>query len=58
MTEQPSQDVPPLPGSMPETGDPTEGDNQDVPARRIYPTDPTGADPDASGAGASDADPA
>jgi len=49
MTDQPDDDVRPLPDSAPVTGapdgEPDEGDNQDVPARKIYPTDPTGADP-------------
>lgn len=41
----PSDDTPALPASTPEGGEPDQGDNQDVPAERIYPTDPTGADP-------------
>ncbi|WP_156373994.1 hypothetical protein [Cellulomonas sp. Leaf334] len=47
MSETPTNpdDVTPLPDTAPETGQPEPGDNQDVPARRIYPTDPTGADP-------------
>ncbi|GEL99982.1 hypothetical protein [Cellulomonas terrae] len=47
MTETPTNpdDVTPLPDTTPEEGQPVQGDNQDVPARRIYPTDPTGADP-------------
>jgi hypothetical protein len=45
MTEQTPDDVPPLPGTAPQTDQPDQGDNQDVPARRIYPDDPTGADP-------------
>ncbi len=45
--ETPSRadDTPPLPGSTPAQGEPDQGDNQDVPARKIYPTDPTGAEP-------------
>lgn len=30
-----------------EGAEPSPGDNQDVPARKIYPTDPTGAEPGA-----------
>ena len=49
MTEQPvprdDADTPPLPSTTPESGDPDQGDNQDVPAERIYPSDPTGSDP-------------
>lgn len=47
MTETPTNpdDTTPLPGTTPETGQPDQGDNQDVPARKVYPTDPTGADP-------------
>ena len=45
-TQPPEQDdTPPLPGTTPDGGPPEEGDNQDVPARRIYPSDPTGAEP-------------
>ncbi|WP_155855932.1 hypothetical protein [Cellulomonas sp. URHD0024] len=46
-------DTPPLPESKPsEGGEPPPGDNQDVAAEKIYPTDPTGADPrDADGDG-------
>jgi hypothetical protein len=50
MTEQTDTpgggDTPPLPGTTPETGQPDQGDNQDVAARKVYPTDPTGADPE------------
>lgn len=50
MSDQPTHlsaddDTPPLPASTPEHGATDEGDNQDVAAERIYPTDPTGADP-------------
>ncbi|MGY4642346.1 hypothetical protein [Cellulomonas sp. URHB0016] len=48
MTEQAPDDVPALPDADLGTRDadqPSQGDNQDVAARRIYPTDPTGADP-------------
>ena len=38
-------DTPPLPDTSPAEGQPDQGDNQDVPARKIYPTDPTGAEP-------------
>ncbi|WP_157465727.1 hypothetical protein [Cellulomonas sp. Leaf395] len=46
MSETPTStdDTSPLPGTTPQEGEPEQGDNQDVPARRIYPTDPTGAD--------------
>ncbi|WP_456824511.1 hypothetical protein [Cellulomonas sp. P5_E12] len=39
------EDTPALPSATPAEGQPDQGDNQDVPARKIYPTDPTGADP-------------
>jgi len=49
MSEQPvprdSDDTPPLPSTTPDSGDPDQGDNQDVPAERIYPSDPTGEAP-------------
>ncbi len=45
MTTDRTDDVEPLPGSAPVDGQPDEGDNQDVPARKIYPTDPTGTEP-------------
>jgi hypothetical protein len=48
MSEQPlpsDDDTPPLPATTPESGDPDQGDNQDVAAERIYPSDPTGSDP-------------
>jgi hypothetical protein len=38
-------DTPALPGTTPEGGEPAPGDNQDVAAEKIYPDDPTGADP-------------
>jgi len=40
-----TDDTPPLPGAKPDVGEPDQGDNQDVPARKIYPSDPTGAEP-------------
>ena len=40
-----SADVPALPESRPTEGEPEQGENQDVPVEKIYPTDPTGADP-------------
>jgi hypothetical protein len=40
-----SDDTPPLRGATPAEGQPEQGDTQDVPAERIYPTNPTGADP-------------
>jgi len=40
-----ADDVAPVPESKPDAGQPEPGDNQDVAAERIYPTDPTGADP-------------
>ena len=39
------EDVSAVPESKPEVGEPDRGDNQDVAAEKIYPTDPTGADP-------------
>jgi hypothetical protein len=45
MTTSDPDDTPSLPDPAAESGQPEEGDNQDVAARRIYPTDPTGADP-------------
>jgi hypothetical protein len=44
-TTEPSHEHDPLPEADPEPGQPDQGDNQDVPAERIYPTDPTGTDP-------------
>ncbi|WP_156043810.1 hypothetical protein [Cellulomonas sp. URHE0023] len=41
----PVGDQEPLPASKPDTGEPEEGNNQDVAVERIYPDDPTGADP-------------
>jgi len=38
-------DTPALPGTGPDGDQPDQGDNQDVAAERIYPTDPTGSDP-------------
>ena len=38
----PRSDAEPLEGDQPSTGD-----NQDVAAQKIYPTDPTGAEPGA-----------
>jgi hypothetical protein len=47
MNERPhaDDDTPALPESTPDAGQPDQGDNQDVSADRIYPTDPTGTDP-------------
>ena len=45
MTSKNPDDTPALPDPAAESGQPDQGDNQDVAARRIYPTDPTGADP-------------
>jgi hypothetical protein len=49
MTEHPDprdgDDTPALPESTPEAGQPDQGDNQDVSADRISPSDPTGSDP-------------
>ncbi|GIG23659.1 hypothetical protein Cch01nite_43830 [Cellulomonas chitinilytica] len=45
-TSKPTEDTPPLPGTTPDHDEPEQGDNQDVPARKIYPTDPTGAEPE------------
>jgi hypothetical protein len=39
-------DTPALPDPAAQEDQPDQGDNQDVAARRIYPTDPTGADPE------------
>ncbi|QGQ19305.1 hypothetical protein GC089_08760 [Cellulomonas sp. JZ18] len=36
----------PLPGSTESEQQPSPGDTQDQPVRRIYPSDPTGQDPD------------
>lgn len=44
-TLRPAGDEPALPESKPEQGEPEQGDNQDVPVEKIYPDDPTGADP-------------
>ena len=48
-SKRPSNDVPALPESAPVQGEPEQGDNQDVAVEKIYPTDPTGADPRDSG---------
>jgi hypothetical protein len=49
MSEQPTsrdRDTPALPETRPDAGEqPDQGDNQDVAAERIYPSDPTGSDP-------------
>ena len=45
-TMQPAGDVPAMPRSKPEHGEPDPGDNQDVPVKKIYAEDPTGAEPD------------
>ena len=44
-THRTTDDVAALPESEPVQGEPEQGDNQDVAAERICPTDPTGADP-------------
>jgi hypothetical protein len=40
-----AEDTPALPDPAAEEGQPDVGENQDVAARKIYPSDPTGADP-------------
>jgi len=40
-----ADDTPPLPGTNAPEGETEQGDNQDVAAEKIYPTDPTGAEP-------------
>ena len=44
-TPREPDDVEALPESRPDQGDPDQGGNQDVPVEKIYPSDPTGADP-------------
>ncbi|WP_315096715.1 hypothetical protein [uncultured Cellulomonas sp.] len=41
----PDDDTPALRASTPQHGPTDEGENQDVAAEKIYPTDPTGQDP-------------
>jgi hypothetical protein len=45
-TFQPAGNAPVSPKARPEQGDPEPGDNQDVPVKKIYADDPTGAEPD------------
>ncbi|GEK23427.1 hypothetical protein [Cellulomonas xylanilytica] len=45
MTTSDPDDTPSLPDPAAEEGQPDVGANQDVGARKIYPTDPTGDDP-------------
>lgn len=47
--QRPETDLPenqPMPGSREDAAQPSPGDTQDQAVRRIYPSDPTGQDPD------------
>ncbi|MFS0705315.1 hypothetical protein AB6N23_12395, partial [Cellulomonas sp. 179-A 9B4 NHS] len=47
--QRPETDLPenqPMPGSREDEAQPSPGDTQDQAVRRIYPSDPTGQDPD------------
>ncbi|MBO3084041.1 hypothetical protein [Cellulomonas fengjieae] len=46
LSSQSADDTPALPESTPDHGQPEEGDNQDVAVEKIYPSDPTGAEPE------------